>query len=122
MITELSKVAAPAPLVPAQASTSALATVVGAHGVCANAQVTATDDPWFPATEIPDVLAELAREACAGCPALQACRELALRMEASLPGPAIQGLVGGLAPHERIELIRARRAELLRARRGGGAR
>jgi WhiB family redox-sensing transcriptional regulator len=87
----------------------------GIAGQCSDSN----SDRWFPenepgpaatAAEL-DAYADFAREACAGCPVIMECRERALRVEAR-PGVRSHGVSGGLAPHERRALIRARRENL----------
>lgn len=95
---------------------AALAKSVNAHGLCTRVAVTAEFDPWFPATEVPEDLERLARRVCAGCPVIAECREMTLRVESDLSESRIVGIFGALAPHERMVMIRARRAS------AGGAR
>lgn len=94
--------------------TSVLAKRVNARGLCTTAPLTADQDPWFPVTRSTTDLEEKARAACNGCPVMAECRELALRAESQLSVDRIHGIFGGLAAHERIEAIKARR--------GGGTR
>lgn len=82
-------------------------------GSCATAP---DPDAWHPTEPRREEIAEsgraeyvaLARTLCAGCPAADACLELALRMEARTGRS--HGVWGGTAPWEREQLIRARRA------------
>lgn len=94
--------------------TSVLAKRVQARGECVpngkKPKVSAEDDKWFPVTRNEPDLEAQAREACSGWPVRVECAELALREEAALPSDWIQGIYGGLAPHQRIEAIQARRA------------
>lgn len=53
--------------------------------------------------------AERARAACAGCPVVQECLELGLRIESQRGSGGPRGIRGGTAPWERRELIRQRR-------------
>jgi len=94
--------------------TRVLSDLVAERGKCAATNVTAESDPWFPVTELPRELENQARKACAGCPVVASCLELTLRMERDLRRSEINGCFGGRAPHERVELLRARRV--------GGAR
>lgn len=113
-------VAVPVPpaATPSSVSTAALAKQVNTQGLCTSALVDAQNDPWFPVTRIREDLVGLARQACAGCSVIAECREMAIRMESALPESKINGIFGALAPQERIDLIRAHRAEV---RRGGHA-
>ncbi|MGY4900071.1 WhiB family transcriptional regulator [Micromonospora aurantiaca (nom. illeg.)] len=112
----MTSLAAPAPraVTATTESTSVLAKRVNARGLCTTAPLTADQDPWFPVTRAKAELEEKARSACSGCPVLAECRELALRTESEFSVDRIHGIFGGLAPHERIEAIKARR--------GGGVR
>jgi hypothetical protein len=89
--------------------TSVLAKRVNARGSCTTVKVDDENDPWFPPTRLPHELIKLARRACAGCPVIVECRELTLRTEAQVRPATIEGIFGGLAPHERRALIRVRR-------------
>jgi hypothetical protein len=88
-----------------------LAHRAGLAGKCSDAG----HDGWFPVDPQPSEPAEYAayedyaREACAGCPVIRECLELALRTE-SRPGVQAHGIAGGLAPWERLALVSARRA------------
>lgn len=82
---------------------------VHARGLCTRAVLAPDLDPWFPATQSEAALEEVARRVCAGCPVKAECCELALRRESGLPRDRIHGILGGLAPHQRIEAIKARR-------------
>lgn len=90
-----------------------LAKRVQAQGLCTpngkKSEVSAAVDPWFPVTRNEPDLEAQARKVCAGCPVMDECAELALREEAALPPDWIQGIYGGLAPHQRIEALKARR-------------
>ncbi|WP_018255960.1 WhiB family transcriptional regulator [Salinispora mooreana] len=94
--------------------TSVLEKRVQARGECApdgkKSKVSAEDDKWFPVTRNEPDLEAQARKACSGCPVRVECAELALREEAELPPDWIQGIYGGLAPHQRIAANKARRA------------
>ncbi|WP_026254969.1 WhiB family transcriptional regulator [Salinispora arenicola] len=91
-------------------SSSVLEKRIHARGLCTNAVLLPGIDPWFPATQSEPALEEVARRVCAGCPVMDECAELAFRREAGLPRDRIHGIFGGLAPHERIAVIKARRA------------
>lgn len=99
----------PPPTSSTVASTAALMKQVNIRGLCTRARIDEENDPWFPASEVPAAMEKSARTACAGCPVLAECRELTLRQESRLSAGHIHGIFGGLAPHERIALIRARR-------------
>ncbi|WP_027660839.1 WhiB family transcriptional regulator [Salinispora fenicalii] len=94
-------------------SSSVLAKRRQGRGLCApdgkKSRVSAVSDPWFPVTRNEADLEAQARKACSGCAVKAECAELALREEAELPPDWIQGIYGGLAPHQRIEAIKARR-------------
>lgn len=95
-------------------SSSVLAKRVQARGKCTpdgkKSKVSAAIDPWFPVTRNEPDLEAQARRVCAGCPVRVECAELALREEAELPPDWIQGIYGGLAPHQRIAALKARRS------------
>lgn len=75
-----------------------LAERVEEHGLCSG---TPNDTVWFPNKTItPD----MARQACAGCPVVAECLELALREEANTLGGS-WGIFGAATPDERRELI-----------------
>lgn len=93
---------------PVDMSDVELDTYVHARGKCAGAE---DDETFFPDREI---TVEEARAACAGCPVLAGCLELALRDEARAGGPP-DGIRGGMTPDERYALIRNRRRRAQRA-------
>lgn len=107
----MTRLAAPPPRAVAVTTepTTLLEKQVYARGLCTKAVLTAELDPWFPATEQESALEEVARRVCAGCPVKDECGELALRKERGLPRDRIHGIFGGLAPHQRIAAIQARR-------------
>jgi WhiB family redox-sensing transcriptional regulator len=79
---------------------------IGAAGLCSDSN----DDRWYPVASSFDSRAAYvayARAACLGCSVIDECRELALRIEARVPG-APHGVWGGTTPAERREMIRRR--------------
>jgi hypothetical protein len=96
---------------------SVLTQAIAADGLCTKpGAVTSSNDPWFPVTEVENDLVERAREACAGCPVMEQCKELTLRQEveltkqATLDGEPYEsfGILAGLTPRERRTLVLAR--------------
>ena len=63
------------------------------------------DATWFPNQTI---TRDMARAACAGCPVIAECLELALRDEAK-PGVDSWWIYGGKSPDERRAIILSRR-------------
>jgi hypothetical protein len=68
------------------------------------------DDPWFPSSGTPEELEEQAVKACAGCPVIAECLEMALRMEMSLARDNVVGIFGATPGHQRRRMIDVRRA------------
>ncbi len=112
----MTRLAAPPPRAVAVTTepSSVLEKRVQARGKCTpdgeKSKVSATNDPWFPVDLRERELEKAAHKACDGCPVKDSCRELALRMERGLPQDLIHGVLGGLAPHQRIAANKARRA------------
>ncbi len=104
----------PRPVAVTTEPSSVLAKRRQGRGLCApdgkKSRVSAVSDPWFPVTRNEAELKKAARKACNGCPVKAECAELALREEAEFPPDWVQGIYGGMAPHERIAANKARRA------------
>ena len=86
-----------------------LSGLVYEYGKCRTHVFEPGDDPWFPASKVPEKLEELAVEACAGCPVIAECLEMTLRLEASLPRDNVVGIFGATPGHRRLEMLDARR-------------
>lgn len=90
---------------------------VRAYGLCVRTKIHSDSDPWFPLDEAghdlgrQDKLAVLARRACQDCPVIAECQVVTLREESAGSLFDVHGLRGGLAPHERVALIRRRRQQ-----------
>lgn len=87
--------------------TATLSHRVGLAGKCSDA----ADDRWYPdfsRLRSYQRQAAYARAACLGCPVIEECLELALRIESQVPGKP-HGVWGGTAPYERRSMIGARR-------------
>jgi len=87
--------------------TETLSHRVGAAGLCSDK----ADDRWYPdfgRVGRREQQSAYARALCLGCPVIEECRELALRIESQAPGGP-HGVWGGTAPHERRELLAARK-------------
>jgi hypothetical protein len=90
-----------------------LAGLVYAYGMCRSYVFDPYgEDPWFPTGGRPEELEERAVKACAGCPVIAECLEMALRLEAGLPRDNVVGIFGATPGHQR--------RRMLDVRRGGG--
>jgi hypothetical protein len=86
-----------------------LAGLVYEYGKCRTHVFEPGDDPWFPGSEVPGKLDELAVEACAGCPVIAECLEMTLRLEATLPRNNVVGIFGATPGHRRLQMLDERR-------------
>lgn len=87
----------------------ALSGLVYEYGKCATYVFEPGEDPWFPGSEVPEKLEELAVKACAGCPVIAECLEMTLRLEATLPRNNVVGIFGATPGHRRLQLLDERR-------------
>jgi hypothetical protein len=79
------------------------------YGKCRTHVFEPGDDPWFPGSEVPEKLDDLAVKACAGCPVIAECLEMTLRLEASLPRNNVVGIFGATPGHRRLQMLDERR-------------
>jgi hypothetical protein len=86
-----------------------LAGLVYEYGKCRTYVFEPGDDPWFPGSEVPEKLDDLAVKACAGCPVIAECLEMTLRLEATLPRNNVVGIFGATPGHRRLQTLDERR-------------